>query len=445
MTVITEGAREISHRRVLKIAVPVVLSNATVPLLGMVDTGVIGQMGAAAPIGAVGLGAVVLSSLYWVFGFLRMGTTGLVAQAQGAGDRAEVSAGLIRALLIAATAGLILIALQWPLFHLAFRLAPASDDVEALTHAYLSTRIWGAPATIGLYALTGWLIAVERTRAVLVLQLAMNGLNVGLDLLFVLGFDWGVRGVAFATLISELFGLSLALWLSRGAFAHGLWRQARLFERAALRRLMQVNTDIMLRSVMLQACFTSFMFLSAGRGDLNLAANQVLLQFLQIVSFALDGFAFAAEALVGQAVGARSLRHMRRAGVLSAQWSVAGAALLALVFWGAGGGIIDLMTTSQEVRDAARVYLPWLVIAPLISVASYVLDGIFIGATMTRAMRNTMLASTVIYALSVSVLLPVWGNHALWASLMILNCARGVTMALLYPRAERGCVVSRPL
>ncbi|MDP3860455.1 MAG: MATE family efflux transporter, partial [Phaeovulum sp.] len=192
---------EISHRRVLRIALPIVIANATIPILGAVDTGVVGQLGAAAPIGAVGLGAVILASLYWVFSFLRMGTTGLVAQAQGAGDRAEVAANLSRALLIGGSAGLALIVLQAPLFAAAFRLAPASPEVEALTRDYLAIRIWGAPATISMYALTGWLIALERARAVLAVQLWMNGLNIGLDLWFVLGLGWGVPGVATATLI----------------------------------------------------------------------------------------------------------------------------------------------------------------------------------------------------------------------------------------------------
>ena len=202
---------EISHARVLRIAAPIVLSNATVPLLGAVDTGVVGQMGAAAPIGAVGLGAVILASVYWIFGFLRMGTTGLVAQAHGQGDSTEVAAGLMRALIVAGLAGLGLIVLQLPIFWAAFRLAPASPEVEMLARQYLGIRIWGAPATISLYAFTGWLIALERTRAVLVLQLVMNGLNVGLDLAFVLGLGWGVKGVASATLISEWTGVALAL------------------------------------------------------------------------------------------------------------------------------------------------------------------------------------------------------------------------------------------
>jgi MATE family multidrug resistance protein len=426
---------DISHRRVLRIAVPIVVSNATVPLLGAVDTGVVGQLGAAAPIGAVGLGAVVLASVYWIFGFLRMGTTGLVAQARGEGDRQEVTAGLLRALMIGIAAGLVLIAVQAPMLWAAFRLAPASPEVETLARQYLSIRIWGAPATISLYAFTGWLIALERARAVLVLQLAMNGLNVGLDLLFVLGFGWGVQGVAAATLIAEWTGFALALWLARSAFGPGLSRAA-LFAAAPLRQMLRVNTDIMIRSVILQGSFTAFLFLGAAQGDVKLAANQVLLQFLEITAYALDGFAFAAESLVGQAVGARSPARLRRAAVVSSQWGLGGAALLAVIFLGFGGPLIDAMTTAPEVRAIARQYLPWIGAAPLIGIAAWMLDGIFIGATLTREMRNAMLVSVTIYIASLFALVPMLGNHGLWAALMVLNISRGLTMARLYPRAE---------
>lgn len=432
-------AQPVTHRRVLKIALPIVLSNATVPILGAVDTGVVGQMGLAAPIGAVGIGAVILAMLYWSFGFLRMGTTGLVAQAVGARDLPESGAILMRALMIGAAAGLAFILLQVLIFRAALALAPASAEVEALAQSYLAIRIWGAPATIALYAVTGWLIAVERTRGVLVLQLWMNGLNIGLDLWFVLGLGWGVEGVAVATLIAEWSGLALGLWLCGGAFAGAQWRDwGRIFDRTRLARMLQVNGDIMLRSILLQGAFATFLFLGADLGDVTLAANQVLLQFLEIAAYALDGFAFAAEAMVGAAVGARARAQLRRAGLLASQWGVGGAALLGLAFWLAGPAIIDVMTTSPEVRAAARDYLPWIAIAPLVGIASWMFDGIYIGATWTREMLRAMLWSVAIYAAALALLLPAWGNHGLWASLMVLNVARAVTLGMRYPRLERG-------
>ncbi|MTH33876.1 MATE family efflux transporter [Paracoccus limosus] len=431
----TERIGALTSRRVLAIALPIVLSNATVPLLGLVDIGVIGQLGEAAPIGAVGLGSVILVSVYWIFGFLRMGTSGLVAQARGAGDHADEGAHLLRALLIALAAGLALVVVQHPLAALAFRLAPGSVEVETLARAYLAIRIWGAPATIGLYALTGWLIATERSRAVLAVQLLMNGANVLLNLWFVLGLGWGVRGVAAATLIAEYAGLALALWLARGALRQGL-AAAGLFASAPLRRLMRVNGDILIRSVLLQGCFTSFMFLAAGQGDVTLAANQILLQFLEVTAFALDGFAFAAESLVGQAVGARRPDLLRRAAWLASGWGLAGAGLLVLAFALGGAMAIDLLTTAPDVRAAARAYLPWLVVAPLVSLASYMFDGIFIGATCTREMRNSVAVSVLVFAGLVMALVPLIGNHGLWAALMVLNALRGLTLWRLYPRVE---------
>lgn len=427
----------VTHRRVLHIAAPIVLSNATVPLLGAVDTGVVGQMGAAAPIGAVGIGAIVLATFYWIFGFLRMGTSGLAAQAHGAGDAPERTAVLLRALMIGFVAGATLILAQGALFWAAFRVAPASPEVEALARQYLTLRIWGAPATIALYAVTGWLIALERTRGVLVLQLWMNGLNILLDLWFVLGLGWGVRGVAGATLIAEWSGLALGLWLCRDAFGPALAAaRVRLFDSPALRRMALVNGDIMIRSVLLQGAFTTFLFLGAGLGDVTLAANQVLLQFLEITAYALDGFAFAAETLVGQAVGARSRPVLRQSVRLPFLWGLGGAALMAAGFALAGGAIIDLMTTSSEVRAEARAFLPWMVVAPLIGTASWMYDGIYIGATATREMRNAMILCVALYAAVLAVLLPLWGNHGLWASLMILNAARGLTLGWRWPRLE---------
>jgi len=429
------GAAPLTHRRVLSIALPIVLSNATVPLLGAVDTGVIGQLGQAAPIGAVGIATVILTGAYWIFGFLRMGTSGLAAQAIGAGDRAEVSAILMRALLIGGLAGLGFILGQRLLFALGFALSPASPEVEGLARDYLSVRIWGAPATIALYAVNGWLIAREQTRGVLVLQLWMNLVNIGLDLWFVLGLGWGVKGVATATLIAEWSGLCLGLWLCRAAFADRIWRDlARIGDRVQLARMAVVNGDIMLRSVLLQGAFISFVFLGARFGDVTLAANQVLLQFLEITAFALDGFAFAAESLVGQAVGRGLRAEAHRAAWLTSQWGGAGALLLGGLFLTMGPHLIDLMTTEPLVRVAARGWLPWVALMPVLGIACWMLDGIFIGATRTRDMRNAMVLTMLIYGPALVILPGLMGNSGLWLALNLLMVVRGVTLGWLYPR-----------
>ncbi len=433
----SETAVNLTHSRVLKIAFPIVLANATVPILGLVDTGVVGQLGQAAPIGAVGIGAIILTGLYWLFGFLRMGTTGMVAQALGAGDRAEVVALLVRALVIGIAFGLCIITLQAPLFWGAFQVSPASSEVERMAREYMQIRVWSAPATIALYGITGWLIAQERTRAVLVLQLWMNGLNIGLDLWFVLGLGWGVEGVAFATFLAEWTGLALGLWLCRPAFVGRMWRNwAVVLDGARLKAMAAVSGDIMIRSLLLQTIFISFLFFGAGFGDVTLAANQILVQFLEIIATMLDGFAFAASSLVGQAMGARERIALRRSVVLSSLWGLICVVGLSVAFWLFGEVVVDWMTTSDEVRREARVYLGYVTIAPLLGFAAFMLDGIFIGATRTKDMRNMMVLSFIVYAVSVAVLMPIYGNHGLWIALLISFVARGVTLAWRYPALE---------
>ncbi len=431
-------ADRLTHRRVLHIAVPIVISNATVPILGAVDTGVVGQLGEAAPIGAVGIGAIILTSIYWVFGFLRMGTAGLAAQAEGAKDAEEVAAILLRSLLVGGTAGVLIILFQVPLFSGAFWVSPASAEVEGLAREYLVIRVWSAPATIAIYGITGWLIALERTKAVLVVQVAMNGANIVLDVVFVLGFDMGVPGVAWATFIAEWAGLALGLWLCRDIFARaGWWDQARIFDRVQLRRMAGVSSDILIRSVLLQAIFVSFLFWGADFGDVQLAANQVLLQFLAITAYALDGFAFAAESLVGQALGARRRAALRRAAVLTSLWGGIVCVGFAILFAVVGPLMIDLMAKDPEVQAAGRTYLPYMVAAPIVGVAAWMLDGIFIGATRTADMRNMMIVSFVIYMAAVIPLMAILGNHGLWLAMLVSFVARGITLGLRYPALER--------
>jgi len=341
---VSDTVAPVTHRRVLGIAVPIVLANATVPILGAVDTGVVGQLGEAAPIGAVGIGAIILGALYWIFGFLRMGTVGLTSQARGAGESSEVAALLTRSLLIGAVGGVAFILLQVPLFWASFQISPASAQVEILARNYMAIRIWSAPAAIAMFGITGWLVALERTRAVLVIQLWMNGLNIVLDLWFVMGLGWGVNGVAFATFLAEWSGLVLALWFCRGVFANPDWHNlARVFDLDRLRHMAVVNSDILIRSLLLQAILVSFLFFGAGFGDATLAANQVLLQFLMITSYGMDGFAAAAEALVGQALGARQRAALRRGAWMTSFWGLVVVIFLTLAFALWGGVMIDLM------------------------------------------------------------------------------------------------------
>ena len=431
------SSTKLTHKRVLGVAIPIVLANATIPILGAVDTGVVGQMGLAVPIGAVGIGAIIISAIYWLFGFLRMGTTGLTAQAIGSNDHSETSALLVRGILIGLGAGLVLIMTQIPLFSAALGIAPASFEVESLAQEYLKIRVYSAPAAIAIFGITGWLIANERTRAVLVLMLLINSINIVLDFVFVLRLGWGVEGVAYATLFAEWSGLFFGLWLARKGFKNGYWRNwSQIFDRARLTKMAKVNSDILIRSVLLEIAFVSFLFLGSSFDDATLAANQVLIQFLNITAYAMDGFAFAAEALVGKALGAKNRLIFRRSAVMTSQWGFGSVVVMALAFYVFGNTIINVMTTAEDVRAVSYEYLPWMVLAPLVGAAAWMLDGIFIGATRTADMRNMMFISFCVYLIALALLLPKYGNHGLWASLIIFSIARGLTLGYKYPNLE---------
>ncbi len=431
-------AGEITHRRILKIAIPILLSNATVPILGAVDTGVIGQLGEAAPIGAVGLGSIIITTIYGLFGFLRMGTSGLASQEKGKGDDYELSMIIFRSLIIGFVLGVLVLILHFQLFYLVMKLVPASPEVERLTEEYVSIRIFSAPAAIATYGITGWLIAQERTQSVLVLQLAMNGLNVMLDILFVLGLDYGVEGVAYATLIAEWFALFLGLYLCREALWIKFWEEIhRIFERAKLNRMVSVNTDILIRSLFLGLALVSFLFLSSDFGDITLAANQILLQFLFFTAYALDGFAFSSETLVGQSIGAENRPAVRKSSILTSTWGMITAVIVSVVFALTGPMIITIMTTEPMVRIEAMNYLWWVVLVPIVGGPSWFLDGIFIGATKTREMRNGMMISFFFYVIALVITMPTMENAGLWLSLYILFILRALTLGLKYPSLER--------
>jgi MATE family multidrug resistance protein len=438
------GSDRLGYRRVIRIAWPIILANIAVPLLGVVDTAVIGHLGQTTPLGAIAIGAQIFSFLYWGLGFLRMGTTGLTAQADGAGDHAEVRAALGRALLIALALAALMIALQRPLAAGAFMVFETSTEIERLARSYFSIRIWGAPATLAGYAVLGWLIGLRDSRSVLVLQVFLNALNIALDLLFVVGFGWGVRGVAIGTLISEWAAALLALALvaaklrSSGSL-HGATAVdlAGLLEPRPLLATLRVNHDIFLRTVLLISAFAWFTRQGARAGDTVLAANHVLLQFLAFSAFFLDGFAFAAEALVGQAVGRHSRPQLQRAVRLSSTLAVTTAAATTLAFALLGATIVDALTNVSEVREVARRFLPYAVLHPIVGVWCFQLDGIFIGATRTSDMRNAMIVSFGAYLGVWWLLWPSLQNHGLWIAFLLFFVVRGVTLGVRYPALLR--------
>jgi len=431
--------RAFSRTTIIHIAWPIILSNLSTPLLGLVDTAVIGNLGDPALIGAIAVGGMIFSFLYWGFGFLRMGTTGLVAQATGANQPSEAKATLYRALFIGAGIGALLLLFQYPLLSLALGLIDGSPAVESAALSYCQIRIWGAPISLAHLAVMGYLLGIQQTRALLALQLILTGTNIILDLLFVVVFDWGVPGVAAATVMAEIIAMAAGLLIVR----KHLLRQAlslhipmsHLLDYAALTNMLVVNRDIMLRTLCLIFAFAWFTNEGAKSGDVLLATNAILMQFVSFSAFFLDGFALATESLIGQATGTRSAQQVNQILVYSAELGFGTSFLLTLVFWLTGSVIIAGLTNVEAVRASCEIYWLWAVFAPPVSVACYLLDGAFIGATRTAEMRNAMIASLAIY-------LTAWwsfeslANHGLWLALYIYFIARAATLLAYLPRLK---------
>jgi MATE family multidrug resistance protein len=433
----------LSHRTILAIAGPVIISNVSTPLIGVVDTAVVGRLPDPAYIGAVAVASLVFTFVFWAFGFLRMGTTGLTAQAVGARDSEEVVSSVARALVIALVVGAALIVLQWPIRTIAFSLLGGSERVEALAQSYFDIRIWAAPATLANYALLGWFIGLGRTDIGLVLQLILNITNMALDALFVLGFGWDVRGVALGTLIAEIIAAitGIAIALRHASRLHATWRWSHVLMPARLKQTIAVNRDIMIRSLALIFVFVWFVAQGANQGDVVLAANAVLMQFIAVSAYFLDGLAFAAESLVGRAVGALDRVSLVAAARMTTLW-VAGLALVAsLIIAMLGTTLIDLLTVDAATRESARTYLPWVIAAPLLGVWAFQLDGIFIGATRTVQMRKAMLLSLTIFLIAWKMLTPL-GNHGLWAALHVHYLARIGTLYYFWPKLLRSIASS---
>jgi len=438
--IISESGRpENRHRKVWRLAGPIILSNVSVPLLGVVDTAVMGHLPQAWYIGAVAVGAMIFSYVYWGFGFLRMGTTGMVAQAFGANDRAEVRALLGRALLMALVLGVAIFAMQWPLITVALWFIEASDQVESLARTYFDIRVFAAPAALANYAVLGWLLGQQRAKSALMLQVFMNGVNIVLDLWFVLGLGWGVEGVALATAISEYAAAGVGVLLALRVLDQlgGKWSRTRLLDPVQLKRLLVVNSDIFIRTLCLVTTFAWFTSQGASMGDTLLAANAILMNFQMIVGYALDGFAFAAEALIGAAIGAKNRAKLSEAVRITTIWAGIFASLFTAVYAVAGTLLIAAMTDIASVRETAQTFLLWAVLSPLVSVWSFQLDGIFIGATRTRAMRNGMVISMASFLIGVWILVPIWGNHGLWMAFYIYMIMRAITLVVRYPALVR--------
>lgn len=432
-------APDTTRRAIIHLAWPIVLANSAVPLLGLVDTAVIGNTGSVADLGAVALGAIVFSFVYWTFGFLRMGTTGFTAQASGAGDTAEVRATLGRALLLGVGIGIVLLVIQRPTIAVALSLLGATPEVEELTRSYFVIRIWGAPAALGTFAMLGTFVGLGETRHLLVTQLTLNGLNIVLDIIFAGVLGWGVEGIALGTAMSEWVTFGVALALVLGMLRRGrtddepFWPLDRIRDPERLRKTVGANADIMVRTLFLLLGFAWFTNQGARFGDEILAANHILLQIVTLSAYLLDGYAHATEILVGRAVGATSRRAFDTAVRAATELAALSAVVLAVAALVFGRFLVVQLTDIEVVREIALNFLPWSAAYVALSFAAFQLDGIFIGATGTRGMRNASVISCLAFIAATYATVPLWGNTGLWLAFLGYVVARAVALGAYYP------------
>ncbi|MCF6329805.1 MAG: MATE family efflux transporter [Henriciella sp.] len=419
----------ISRAKVFRLAVPVMLAQAAIATTGVVDTAVMGLYGDKVDLAAVAVASVVFSFIYWGFGFLRMATTGLVAQACGAGEPGAARAVLQRGLLLGAAIGVAILLLSPVLQMIVFAPFGVEPEVEHLARAYFTARIWGAPALLMGYAISGWLLGTGRTGALLAFQVVMNGVNAVLDVWFVAGFGWGPAGIGAGTAIAEWVALAFGLVLIWPA----LKREAGLFDRAALLALFTANRDIMIRTLALLFCFAWFIRSGAMMGTAQLAGNEVLLQFIAVAAFVLDGFAFVAEKEIGEAYGARDRARLVRAMRVTSEFALGFGALIAAAYWFGGAWVIEVFVRDEEARSAALAFLPFCALVPLLGVPAWQLDGFFLGATRGRAIRIAGLVSAVAYVALDLILRPAFGNTGVWSAFLGMYVFRAAALGWFLP------------
>lgn len=427
------------HQAFWLLAGPMIIGNISLAFLGLVDTAVIGHLDTAVYLGGVAVGTVIFDFLYWGMGFLRMGTTGIVAQAYGKKDATEVRTILIQSILVGLSIAFIFLIFQKPVFNVGLSFLEGSPEVKYYATVYCQWMIWGMPALMILFSANGWLLGMHNAMAVLRIGIIVNVLNIILDVVFVVYMDMDVRGVAMATVISQYSGAIMAFFVIRKQLINqsGEWSIKKIFNLEKLQRFLSLNHDIFIRTICLIIVFAFFTRESAKQGDLILAANSILLKFYLLMALALDGFNHAAEALVGKAVGEKDKKLFNHAVALTLKWSFAFGLFFTLFYWLAGKGMIYLLTDIDPVREIALIYLPWMIALPLISVWCFLLDGVFIGATRGREMRNSMLVCTFVFFLPIWYVFHFLGNHGLWLAFTLFIAVRGVTLGIYYFQIER--------
>lgn len=422
------------HKRVLLLAIPMVLSNITVPLLGLVDAAVIGHLEHAWYLGGVALGSTMISVTFWLLGFLRMSTTGLAAQSFGANNHQQLGLVFVQGMTMAMSFAAVFLLLHGVVAESIFSLSDASEQVKKYADQYFSIRAWSAPAALANFVILGWLLGAQNAKAPMWMVIVTNTMNIALDLLFVIGLGWQVEGAALASVIADYSGMAFGLYC-----VWRIWHKKQLPSPIALfskttqglMRFVKLNRDIFLRSLCLQATFTFMTFQGASFGDEVVAANAVLMSFLMIISYGMDGFAYAMEAMVGKAIGAKDRQELNQSLIGTFFWSLIICLLLTVVFYAFGSNLIQVITSIASVQQQAELYMPWLVAMPMVSMWCFLLDGIFVGATKGKDMRNSMFIATCCF-FGVFYLALSWQNHALWLAMLSFMGMRGVGLGVVF-------------
>ena len=442
MTAVTNNIRITKH--MWQIAIPSVLANLSTPLLGLSDSFIMGHLPHERYLAAVALGSMFFSILYNGVNFLRMGTTGLAAQAQGREDELSLGRLLLRGCITAAMIGILFVFLQSMILNAFFIFIETETQVTNLTAQYFTIRIWGAPFALMNYVASGWLLGMGRAKEVLYIHLYMNIVNILLNFVFVYGYDMTANGVALGTVLSEITAFLLSLYYvkkhSRMNFSIPIFSSIvlkNIFNISAFKVLFSLNRDIFIRTMCLTMTLASFVVLGTRFGTEVLAANAVLMNLQNLTSYGLDGFAQAAEVLVGREIGRKSKKNLRSAVIISSKWAIITAVAMTLFYYIFGEMIINLLTNIETIRNISSNYLTWIIILPLLSIWSFQLDGIFIGATAGSSMRNGMIISVISYILAIYILIPLWGNHGLWAAYSIFMIMRAITLFYKYPEIEK--------
>lgn len=418
------------HRQILRLAIPSIITNITVPLLGMVDVAIVGHIGNASYIAAIALATMIFNLVYWNFGFLRMGTSGLTAQAYGANDETAYLHVLVRGMAIALAAAVLLIILQVPIATVSRKLIHSSPQTIALMLTYFYVRIWAAPATLGLYVLKGWFIGMQNAKTPLWIALLMNIVNIGCSLIFVFVLHKGIAGVALGTVIAQYAGLlmGIVIWLLQYGYLRHRIRIRESLKLHELKYFFKVNADIFLRTLCIIAVFTFIPYISAYLGEEILAANTLLMQLYTLVSYILDGFAYAGESLVGRYVGARDTKALHLVIRNLLKWGFGLAIIFTALYAVCGKWILQILTGDDIVIQTAMRYIVWAVIAPLIGFAAFIYDGIYVGAVASKAMRNIMFIATAAFFASYFAFQSLLGNHGLWIAFLCFLTLRGLLM-----------------